>query len=117
MSDPDIRWFLAEGREEDKEVECPLPKDEIVILSVTQPFGYAGHITFARAGNDDLLGEDLTLVAAMALMHSVDGDSVLWYELSRGSQRAYLKHAQTILASVQERLKEKREERGQSGHA
>jgi len=122
-----IRWILAHGGDEDKEVDAPETTDEIVILKYEQWPGRAQYlslvdehddlddtvITFARAGSDDLLGEELTLVAAMAMMHSVEGDGVLWYHLSRGGQRAYIKHAQAMLAAVQERINEKRQERGQ----
>jgi hypothetical protein len=113
----DIRWFLAQGLEEEKEVGCPLAEEEIVILSVTQPWGGLAEITFARAGNDDLLSTEITEVAAHALYHKVESvDDVVaipWMQLSQASRRTYIAYAQTMLAEVTEYMREKREERGQ----
>ncbi len=110
----EIRWFLAAGREEDEETVCPDPHDEIVILSVRLEYGVPC-ITYARAGNDDLLGWELTEIAAHALYFKVEshGDRVdiPWTKLSDSSKRVYIGYAQTMLAEVTEYMKEKREAR------
>jgi hypothetical protein len=130
-----IRWILAEGRENDREVDEPKTTDEIVILRVEQVEGkaFSPHfpglndtfewddkddvvILFARAGNDDLLGWELTETAARALfqrdkdLKQGDWHGFLWPELPRWKQRNYVTQAQIVLAAVTAHMREKRGE-------
>jgi len=126
-----IRWILCEGREQDKEVEAPGTQDEIVILKYEQWPGRAQYlplplgddhdgiddtvITFARAGNDDLLGEKFTSTGAIHLYHFLEGeDAKPWAELTRGEMLTYRRMTNVVLAAVTEYMKEERKARGQS---
>lgn len=107
-----IRWYLAEGSEEDKEVDEPKTHEEIVILKIYEEYdGAPVEITFARAGNDDLLGEELTSTAAVALYHKIyGGEAPPWAFVSGGTRREFISMAQSALAAVTEYMREKRGE-------
>lgn len=112
-----IRWFLAEGREEDRETEAPDTDVEIVILKTHEDYdGAPVEITYAYAGSYDLLGWDLTEIAAMRLYHhdwektGADiKDRPLWAYLPEPVRRMHIRRAQAVLGSAMEHLKEKRD--------
>ncbi len=112
-----FRWVLAQGRDEDKEVEQPGIDEEIVIFKVEQqldsvdPDGDLVTITFAHAGADDLLGWELVEAAAVRLYSKFGNtSSIPWAFLPLASQRFYVQRAQCVLAGVTEYRRDHRGE-------
>lgn len=106
-----IRWFLAHGKNEDKEVDPPETWQEIVILKQFEAWdGAPVEITFAHA--DPEFDPDDIEVAAMSLyykaLEQASKKSPIWTRAEHSIRRYYLDLAGGVLGDLTEHRKEKR---------
>lgn len=105
-----VHWFLAHGKDEDKEVDVPETWEEIVILQAREDFMGRVEITFAHA--DPEFGPDDIEVAAMSLyykkMEDIGRKNPIWSQAPTSVRHYYLSLAGGVLGDLTEHRKEKR---------